>query len=89
MMDRIWRTLSVSTESREHDFTINTGWGRAIHDIREGRIGGHSTPRPNDDDIILRSMQSGKTGRYKLSKVEYCRDPQDMWFADAEFVGYK
>lgn len=79
----------------EHDFT-RAGWGRALHDMGfagkvpgSQRIGGHSSPRPEEGDVVLRRMTSGGIGRYRLSNLDLCLDPRDMWFADAEFVGYK
>lgn len=74
---------------KAHDFTQGSYWGHAIHDMRDGRIGGHSTPRPGNGDIVLRMMKSGRVGKYLLSNVELCASPHDMWFADVEFVGYK
>lgn len=65
-------------------------WGNmmAWMDWDSRRLYGHTTPRPVEGDELLVSMRSGKTARLRFSKVEYCRDPADMWFATMEDAGY-
>lgn len=53
------------------------------------QIYGHMQIRPRSGERFWVHMQSGKIGMYKLKNVEYCRDPQDMFFADVKFIGYK
>lgn len=49
------------------------GWGSGL------RVGDH----------LLVDMQSGKVGRLRITKIEYQRDPPDMWFLDYELDGYQ
>jgi len=69
------------------DFTAQW-WGHAIHDVSASRICAHSTPVPSEGDEILRPMESGKTGIFRLSKFKRFCSPSDMWAADTTFVGY-
>ena len=39
-------------------------------------------------DVILAAMQSGKVGRFLVTKVDPCRDPADMFFATVKDDGY-
>lgn len=65
-------------------------WGDDFMWVHEWtRLGGWKTPLPNKGDRIEIPMTSGKTGLYKIKKIDYCGDPPDMFFADVSFIGYK
>jgi len=66
------------------------GWGDNIYffDFKGGRVVGYMTPMPEVDDELRCEMKSGKTGRFKIEKVEPQKDPSDMFFADVVFIGY-
>jgi hypothetical protein len=50
---------------------------------------GHSTPLPNEGDIMLVRMESGRTARFKVVEVRWFGDPRDMFkIKRADFVGY-
>ena len=68
----------------------HTGWGNAISwsNYEKRRLVGHLQRRPEVGDEIQWKMESGKTARYAILKVERPGDPADMWFADAMDVGY-
>jgi hypothetical protein len=70
----------------EHIFKLNR-WGDSCSAEfqREGmpyRMTGFRIPRPKDGDIV--QLPSGR--RFLLSKVETCRDPEDMWLADGKLL---
>lgn len=44
--------------------------------------------RPKIGDVITTKMQSGKIGVFEIIKVEWCTDPNNMYFADVKDVGY-
>lgn len=76
---------------KTHDFT-RPGWGWAIGSWipvdREGlvvRALGHGRGLEHGDFIIL-SSGGGQTTRYQISKVDYFRDPSDMWNAVLKFA---
>lgn len=52
------------------------------------RVTGWMTPIPEVGDELRCPMQSGKTGRFKITKVDECGDPPDMFFATVEAIGY-
>lgn len=39
-------------------------------------------------DSVIIKMKSGKTGEFKIEKIDYKRDPVDMWDGTIKFVGY-
>ena len=73
------------------------GWGSSIgwctlpteESQGKGRVYGHLTPLPIVGDSVASSMQSGRTGLYRFTTIEYCTDPSDMFFADVEWQGYE
>lgn len=74
----------------EHDYT-SQGWGHAIGMMDGDRWMGHGPagrPRMRSGDVILVRMQSGRRGRYAIERIEYFRDPPDMWKASVRFDGY-
>lgn len=74
-----------------HD-TDNNMWGSSIniektkHD--EWRVHGWKNPVICEGDVYSQNMTSGEKVLFKLINVENCRDPGDMFFADAEPIGY-
>ena len=66
------------------------GWGDAISflDCARQRLTGHLTPLPREGDEVRFQMQTGKIGRFKIVKMEPCRDPADMFFATVTLEGY-
>lgn len=57
------------------------------HDYDRRRICGH-VGRPKPGDVVTTKMQSGKIGVFEITKVNWCGDPQNMYFADVKDVGY-
>lgn len=45
--------------------------------------------RPEVNDFIEIPMKSGKNFLFKVVECEHCKDPNDMFFAKGEFLGYK
>lgn len=86
------------TEGREIDFT-SQGWGHAYStDQKVGAFAhyGHgfygsiiSQKNVTAGDFLLLKTASGKIGRYLVLKVDYCRDPRDMFWAHVVCTGYK
>lgn len=85
------------SEAREHDFT-SMGWGWTFF-LWDGERRGQDDPAKGmkftghghglrEGDAVLLQMESGRVGRWRLSKVEYMRDPTDMFFATAALEGY-
>jgi len=65
-----------------HDYTVRAvaghrlrvaGWGPYDHKIVSG-------------DYLCLEGPTKKVAIYKVTSIEYERDPPDMWFADAEYV---
>jgi len=63
-------------------------WMHEMKDDGTGRIVGWKTPAPEPGDFIICPMRSGKTGQFRLMKIERCNDPRDMFFADVKWAGY-
>ena len=72
-----------------HDYT-KRGWG---HDYTfdprrgglEGRMMGWGFGIQEGDFLILSRKDGGST-RYRVTHIQYYRDPPDMWRADVEFA---
>jgi hypothetical protein len=65
-------------------------WGDSIiWDEPNTRIMGWLENKPDRGDKILSKMKSGKIGIFRITNVEHCRDPNDMFFADVMFDGYE
>jgi hypothetical protein len=45
---------------------------------------GWTTPRPKEGDLLEANMQSGRVAAFTMMEVEWCHDPDDMWFAKTE-----
>ena|ERR1035437_3729434 len=94
-LDEYVKTLS---EGREVDFT-NGGWGHAYTADRQigalihyghGFYGGIlGSKKVTEGDFLLLKTASNKIGRYLALKVDYCRDPNDMFWAYVVCTGYK
>ena len=65
-------------------------WGRTITwDEFPYRLHGWWSPLPCENDILLSDrLESGRTGAWRFAKVRACGDPQDMFFAEMEPLGY-
>jgi hypothetical protein len=68
----------------------HTGWGDAIgwSNYKERRVHGWLWRRPQVGDEIRWKMESSKVARFIVTDVEYCYDPDDMFFADVMDIGY-
>ena len=66
------------------------GWGNRISWSywEHRKINGHLPYKLKPGDEIRSRMQSGKIARFRVTEVEYCGDPKDMFFATVEDVGY-
>jgi hypothetical protein len=53
------------------------------------KVYGFMHGHPKVGDILEADMESGKVGLFEFIKVDSCRDPGDMFFADVKFVGYR
>lgn len=65
-------------------------WGDSFRfeDFERRRLVGWLTPKPKVGDEVQSKMRSGRIGRFKITKIDECGDPKDMFFADCEDVGY-
>lgn len=72
-------------------YELGGGWGNSIrfNDEAQTRVVGWKSPRPVKYDLLFAKMNSGKTGVYEFTKVEWCLDPHDMFFGDVQFLGYE
>lgn len=80
-------------------YKIQGGWGSAINidgNCRQNKQGrpfykghGFQSRRPNEGDLLLIDMQSGRTMVTKFFDIDYCRDPNDMFFWKAWLLHYE
>lgn len=75
---------------RTYDMRTLNSWGNSIQwqNVEKRRIVGWQDQIPRKGDVILAAMQSGKVGRFLVTKVDPCRDPADMFFATVKDDGY-
>jgi hypothetical protein len=71
-----------------HDYTVRE-WGHdytftPVEDGRRGQVVGWGTGLQDGDYLLLRNGD-GST-RYRIKRVAYFRDPEDMWRADVVFA---
>ena len=65
------------------------GWGDSvIYNAFPNRVSGHKQRRPQVGDVLTTKMQSGKVLVSIFQNVRNMSDPQDMFFATVEPVGY-
>lgn len=78
-------------------FDVGGGWGNRIS-IREwpkkddenlASVDGHKNPKPRVGDLLRVPCKSGKTMICEFVDVKYCRDPEDMFFADIKALKYE
>lgn len=78
----------MSTRAKLHDLRKG-GWGRSLRFTpgsgADGRVVGHSTPRPANLDMVILEGSLGPIV-YQCENIHYYRDPRDMWNADAVHV---
>lgn len=88
LLDRFFKNKPV-TPHVQVVFEVGGRWGDRIElDWERRRITGWKTPRPSSGDLLLVSMESGKTGILEIRNVKYVPDPPDMFFADVQDAGY-
>lgn len=88
-------------DSQEFDYT-KPFWGHALHGLnhfdqkRKFSITGHFcnagvlfAPVPKGGDKLLIKFTNGKTGILRIHKIEFFRDPSDMFAATVKFEGLK
>lgn len=65
-------------------------WGDSIffNNWETRQISGHMTPLPEKGDFIIKKMESGKTGLFKIIEIKPCADPQDQFFGTVTDLGY-
>ena len=73
------------------------GWGNQIafsgndENLRSGSIvsmTGFKQNIPRVDDVVLARMRSGNVSLFVFTKIKKCKNPSDMFFADAVLIGY-
>lgn len=88
-------------DSREIDYT-RQGWGHALHigknwtTEKPFNITGHYFGRGlifdkgiKEGDVLLIRMTNGSTGKLRVHKIGWFRDPNDMFSAKVRFDGLK
>lgn len=65
-------------------------WGNSVswNKYEDRRIYGFLYHLPDEGDVIMSKMVSGKIGCFKISSVRHCNDPSDMFFATVSDWGY-
>ena len=71
-------------------FPCQETWGRKIHflDDDDTRIFGWRTPLPEVGDELRFMTVKRAIARFRITKMEPCGNPRDMFFADVECLGY-
>ncbi|GKX40454.1 hypothetical protein [Pectobacterium brasiliense] len=88
-------------DSNEFDYT-NQYWGHALHGLdkfnqkKKFDITGHYFgaglifhEMPKRGDTLIIKFTNGAVGILRLLKIEFCRDPSDMFHATVKFEGLK
>lgn len=88
-------------DSKEFDYTKQS-WGHALHGLdrfdkkRKFSLTGHCSnvgflfaPVPKAGDTLLIKFTNEKVGILRIHKIEFFRDPPDMFAATVKFEGLK
>lgn len=81
--------LTLTRPVKIWDITEHQGWGNRIgwFDFDRLKLSGHTTPWPEEGDILHCPLKSGEIGKFRFVKIEWAgRDVWDMWFADMEKI---
>lgn len=72
-------------------YEIGGFWGDRIQwqNVEKRQVVGWKRRRPNEYDLLMCEMQSGKTGVFTFVDVEYLNNPPDMFFGKVLLIGYK
>lgn len=88
------RTVTPTVyHKRDHNswgdtFSITDQYEPKHRNDMRGRVTGWMSPKPSIHDILEFDMESGKTGRFRITSIKYTYDPPDMFFAEISFIGY-
>lgn len=74
------RTHDYTKRDWGHDFTFDPGRGGL-----EAKMMGWGFGIQEGDYLVL-PHSKGDTTRYRVARIEYYRDPPDMWRADVTFA---
>ncbi len=78
-----WKKREQLTLSQVFGMNGSIFW----QDYDRRRVCGH-IGRPREGDVVTCKMQSKQLGVFRITKVDWCGDPSNMWFADVKDVGY-
>ncbi len=87
-------TDSLKTNKREpyvYKLEERRSWGDSIclDTSNPNKLKAHgwiSSPRISKGDILTYTSQSNHEIKLRFTKVEYCRDPHDMFFAELKLI---
>jgi hypothetical protein len=84
IMEKIWEPEYIYHKNN------HSSWGNNItfHTWETRHISGHLARRPKIGDALIFPMENGEFFIFRFTKVEYMRDPHDMFFAYVEDVRY-
>jgi hypothetical protein len=86
-----WKRKSIWKPTKVINMWEHNVWGDTINWIswENKEIYGFSEPCLYDTNTEVRSkMKSGKIARFKIIDIDYKADPNDMFFATLEYLGY-
>ncbi len=80
----------VNPNPKTYKIWEHRGWGNSIFwfDFENKVLSGHLTPMIEVGDYILsKNRGNGTVFKYEIIKVDRMKDPIDMFFADAVYIG--
>ena len=87
------RSRKIKIRDDYEVFNQGGGWGMNFKIMKQYeehyRIAGHWPTSPENGDILLINMQSGRVGVFILQNMDHCLNPTDMFFCDAYFFGFQ
>lgn len=86
-----WFKTKPRKDASIFDMRNQKWWGDSVvwNDIERHRVHGWCYQRPQKGDVLKSMMASGRVGVFVFTKVELCRDPDDMFFGTVEQIGYE
>ena len=85
----LWFRRKTVRTGNIYNMWEDKGWGNRISwtDWNGREIDGHLLGMKKGDEIRSK-MESGKIARFVITEIQYCSDPQDMFFGKVKDLGY-
>ena len=88
---KVTEVSNINEDQNIIDMWQHNSWGDLVDWVNWDKriLSGFLRNKPKNGDILRCKMNSGKIARFTIKNVEYKSDPRDMFFAEADDLGYE